>query len=179
MYAVSVAVSSGYCDGASHQRRDLYRQSPYDSGIMFLQTKAAAAKWPVKQQQLEQLTQAMASCCPSAAAAERQKQQRGFKDLEVLGLGAPVQRVAGASAGGGALAADDGLGDVELKQVKKRKKSKKLRGQNVPTDLVGVKGTGTSCVGVTEGNHQQQQQHQGSSPAKVVHKKVKKKQKSS
>lgn len=94
----AAACLAGYCDGASHQRKDLYRQSPYDSSIMFLQTSAAAKKWPVTQQLLADLQVAFAACCPSAAAAERQKKQRGLKDLEAKGYGAPVQKV-GAIAG--------------------------------------------------------------------------------
>jgi len=37
----------------------------------------------------------MAACLPSAAAAERQRKQRGLSDLELRGLGVPVQRTAG------------------------------------------------------------------------------------
>lgn len=93
----------GYCDGASHQRKDLYRQSPFDSSIFFLQTTAAAKKWPVSQQLLKELQLAFAACCPSAAAAERQKKQRGARDVEAKGYGVPVQKgpVAGAGKGTG------------------------------------------------------------------------------
>lgn len=113
------AADHGYCDGASHQRRDLYRQSPYDSSIMFLQTSAAAKKWPVSQQLRQELQHAFAACCPSAAAVERQKKQRGAKDLEARGYGVPVQKAAvqalGAAAGRSAAASKD-------KQKKKKKK---------------------------------------------------------
>jgi phosphorylated CTD-interacting factor 1 len=37
------AVDHGYCDGASHQRRDPYRQSPYDTCIFVLRTSKAVA----------------------------------------------------------------------------------------------------------------------------------------
>lgn len=77
---------AGYCDGASHQRKDLYRQSPFDSAVMFMQTTAAAKKWPVREQLLVDLRAAMAQCCPTTAAAERQRQQRGQRDMEWLGL---------------------------------------------------------------------------------------------
>eukprot|EP00878_Enallax_costatus_P022457 GHUV01023826.1.p1 GENE.GHUV01023826.1~~GHUV01023826.1.p1 ORF type:complete len:111 (+),score=52.98 GHUV01023826.1:641-973(+) len=53
---------------------------------MFLQTTAAAKKWPVREQLVADLRTAMAECCPTAAAAERQKQQRGQRDLEWQGL---------------------------------------------------------------------------------------------
>jgi hypothetical protein len=93
--------AAGYCDGASHQRKDLYRQSPFDSSILFLQTTAAAKKWPVSQQLLKDLQLAFAACCPSAAAAERQKKQRGLRDLEAKGYGVPVQKGPADGAGAG------------------------------------------------------------------------------
>lgn len=37
------AADHGYCDGASHQRRDPYRQSPYDTCVFVLRTSRAAA----------------------------------------------------------------------------------------------------------------------------------------
>jgi len=37
----------GFCDGASHQRKDTYRQSPYDTGVFIMQTTKAAGKWRV------------------------------------------------------------------------------------------------------------------------------------
>lgn len=87
---------------------------------MFLQTSAAAKKWPVSQQLRQDLQHAFAACCPSAAAAERQKKQRGAKDLEAKGYGVPVQKVAvqalGAAAGTSAAASKD---------KKRKKKTKK------------------------------------------------------
>jgi hypothetical protein len=122
---------AGYCDGASHQRRDLYRQSPYDSAILFLQTTAAAAKWQVRDGLLQQLQAAMASCCPSEAAAERQRKQRGLVDLEWRGLGTPVLRYEGGGEADGA----DGVQQqqqqidpgVEQRRKKKNKKQKKRK----------------------------------------------------
>lgn len=38
---------AGFLDGASHQRRDPYRQSPWDTGVFVLQTSRAARKWPL------------------------------------------------------------------------------------------------------------------------------------
>jgi hypothetical protein len=89
---VHVLPAAGYCDGASHQRKDFYRQSPFDSSIFLLQTTAAAKKWPVSEQLLKDLQVAFAACCPSAAAAERQKKRRGARDLEAKGYGVPVQK---------------------------------------------------------------------------------------
>jgi hypothetical protein len=45
---VIAAADHGFCDGASHQRRDLYRQSPYDSGVFVLQSSRGAAKWKLQ-----------------------------------------------------------------------------------------------------------------------------------
>jgi phosphorylated CTD-interacting factor 1 len=84
------AADHGYCDGASHQRRDLYRGSPFDTSVMCLQTSAAAAKWPVRAPVLEELRLALASCCPTAAAAERQKKKRGRDDLALRGAAVVV-----------------------------------------------------------------------------------------
>lgn len=38
---------AGFLDGASHQRRDPYRQSPWDTGVFVLQTSRASRKWPL------------------------------------------------------------------------------------------------------------------------------------
>lgn len=80
------AADHGFCDGSSHQARDPYRQSPFDSGLFILQTSAAAKKWGVTPPLVAQLRTAMAACVPSAAAAERQRKQRGQNDLEWQGL---------------------------------------------------------------------------------------------
>jgi hypothetical protein len=128
--------AAGYCDGASHQRRDLYRQSPYDSAILFLQTTAAAAKWQVRQGLLLQLQAAMASCCPSEAAAERQRKQRGLVDLEWRGLGTPVLKFEGGAQ------EDKGAHGVQQQQqqhvgagAEKQKKKKKQKKRKGPAEL--------------------------------------------
>ena len=36
----------GFCDGASFQRQDRFRDSPYDTVVFLLQNKAGAVKWP-------------------------------------------------------------------------------------------------------------------------------------
>lgn len=38
---------TGFCDGASHQRKDTYRQSPYDTVVFVIQTTKGAGKWRV------------------------------------------------------------------------------------------------------------------------------------
>ncbi len=80
------AADHGFCDGSSHQARDPYRQSPFDTGLFILQTSAGAKKWGVTPPLVAQLRTAMAACVPSAAAAERQRKQRGQNDLEWQGL---------------------------------------------------------------------------------------------
>jgi phosphorylated CTD-interacting factor 1 len=64
----------GFCDGASHARRDPFRASPYDTDVLVLQTRAAAAATPVRSDALEaELRAAFAACVPSLAAAKRQR----------------------------------------------------------------------------------------------------------
>ncbi|WIA19184.1 hypothetical protein OEZ85_003829 [Tetradesmus obliquus] len=166
---VVAAADHGYCDGASHQRCDLYRQSPYDSAILFLQTTAAAAKWPVHDGLLQQLQAAMASCCPSEAAAERQRKQRGLFDLEWRGLGTPVLKYEVDAEGEGSRdnqqqqQQQQQQGPAVAKQQKKRKKKRK------------------STTGPPEQQQQQQQgqtvQKQSSEQQDRPKKKQKKKQK--
>ena len=81
-----------YCDGSSHQARDPYRRSPFDTGLLILQTSAAAARWRVTPTLVQQLQTAMAACVPSAAAVERQRKQRGQNDLEWRGLVPPARQ---------------------------------------------------------------------------------------
>jgi len=70
------AADHGYCDGASHQRKDSYRVSCYDTGVFFLQTSAASKKWVVSDNFLEDLRIAMARSTPSTAAEMRQKRSK-------------------------------------------------------------------------------------------------------
>ena len=86
------AADHGYCDGSSHQARDMFRQSPFDTCLFMLQTSAAAARWRVTPPLAQQLQAAMAACVPSAAAAERQRKQRGANDLEWRGLVPPARQ---------------------------------------------------------------------------------------
>lgn len=102
---ILAAADHGYCDGSSHQARDLYRRSPFDSGLLVLQTSAAAARWRVTPPLLQQLQTAMAACVPSAAAVERQRKQRGQNDLEHRGLVPPARQAPPPAASPTALAA--------------------------------------------------------------------------
>lgn len=71
----------GFCDGAAHQRRDRYRESPYDTAVFFLQTDAAARRWPVDAAGLGELRAAMAEGKPTAAMQLRHdKAGRGTDD---------------------------------------------------------------------------------------------------
>jgi phosphorylated CTD-interacting factor 1 len=67
------AADHGYCDGASHQRRDPYRTSPYDSCIFVLQTAEAHAMNSVPDDFERELRVAMASAMPSLVQLKRQK----------------------------------------------------------------------------------------------------------
>lgn len=75
-HIVVAAVDHGYCDGASHQRKDSFRVSCYDTGVFFLQTSAAAKKWVVSEDILEDLRISMAQSVPSTAAEMRQKRSK-------------------------------------------------------------------------------------------------------
>ena len=77
---VVAAEDHGFCDGASHQRKDPYRESPYDTAVFVLQTEAGARKWPVTAgasdegvSLKEALVRAFAQGRPTAAAKKRQK----------------------------------------------------------------------------------------------------------
>uniref|UniRef100_A0A7S0L1P1 PCIF1 WW domain-containing protein n=1 Tax=Coccolithus braarudii TaxID=221442 RepID=A0A7S0L1P1_9EUKA len=70
------ATDHGFCDGASHQRQDPYRHSPYDTCVFVLQTAKASRKWPTAKPDFEaQLRAAMGKCVPSEAAVGRQLKQ--------------------------------------------------------------------------------------------------------
>jgi phosphorylated CTD-interacting factor 1 len=71
----------GFCDGAAHQRRDRYRDSPYDTALFFLQNDAGAAQWPASDGALDAVRRAMALALPTAAMRKRQKRDgRGTHD---------------------------------------------------------------------------------------------------
>ena len=77
---IVAADDHGFCDGASHQRKDPYRESPYDTAIFVLQTDSGARRWPVSNGDSEAgrsledaLRAAFAQGRPTAAAKKRQK----------------------------------------------------------------------------------------------------------
>jgi phosphorylated CTD-interacting factor 1 len=74
-FALAVAAADhGFCDGASHARKDPYRASPYDTDVLVLQSAAAAKARPVRAAELEaSLREAFAACVPSEAATKRQR----------------------------------------------------------------------------------------------------------
>jgi phosphorylated CTD-interacting factor 1 len=67
------AVDHGYCDGASHQRRDPYRASPYDTCVFVLQSSKAARDVGVKDTFATSVRVAMARAVPTLAQLKRQK----------------------------------------------------------------------------------------------------------
>lgn len=74
----------GFCDGAQHQRRDRYRESPFDTAVFVLQTDAGAAKWPVNSTIEQKLREAMSEAVPTPAAkARRLRDGRGLADADV------------------------------------------------------------------------------------------------
>lgn len=73
---------------------------------------------------MKQLQTALAGCCPTAAAAERQRQQRGLADLEWRGLGTPVAKYEG-DAVQGAAAGHEEQPQAEPVQARKKNKNKK------------------------------------------------------
>jgi hypothetical protein len=81
--AVPIAQADhGFCDGASHQRRDRYRISPYDTFFFFLQNEKAAEKWPVTDTAISELKAAMANGVPSPSMqARHDKAGRGTDDV--------------------------------------------------------------------------------------------------
>lgn len=75
--AITVAAADhGFCDGASHQRQDPFRASPYDTVIFVLQTDRAAKRWPAHDAFETEIRAGMAATVPLASAAERQEKKR-------------------------------------------------------------------------------------------------------
>jgi len=72
----------GFCDGASHQRRDRYRISPYDTFFFFLQNEKAEEKWPITDTAILELKESMANGVPSPSMqARHDKSGRGTDDV--------------------------------------------------------------------------------------------------
>jgi len=76
-FVLVAARDHGYCDGASHQRRDPFRGAQYDTGVFVLRTSKARRRRPLREGFEEALRGAMAAAIPSEAAAERARRERG------------------------------------------------------------------------------------------------------
>jgi len=71
----------GFCDGASHQRQDRYRDSPYDTEVFILQNDRGAARYPCTRQTEESIRQGFAAGIPTDAMRLRQgREGRGTAD---------------------------------------------------------------------------------------------------
>lgn len=95
------AADHGFCDGASHQRQDPFRASPYDTVVFVLQTERAARRWPAHDAFEAELRAAMAATVPLASAAERQdkkKRKRPPATGEEAGAPKSATRAAGGAA---------------------------------------------------------------------------------
>jgi phosphorylated CTD-interacting factor 1 len=72
----------GFCDGASHQRRDRYRDSCFDTAVFFLQNAQGKKSYPVTDQCVMELKSSMAQGKPSPSMRLRQeKEGRGTADV--------------------------------------------------------------------------------------------------
>ena len=76
-FVLVAAADHGYCDGASHQRRDPFRGAQYDTGVFVLRTSKARRRLPLRAGFEEALRAAMAAAIPSEAAADRARKERG------------------------------------------------------------------------------------------------------
>lgn len=75
-FFIVAASDHGFCDGASHQRKDPYRQSPYDTAIFVLQTDKASRKWLADDRFETELRDALALAVPLPSATKRQHKKR-------------------------------------------------------------------------------------------------------
>lgn len=73
----------GFCDGAQHQRKDRFRESPFDTFIYILQNDIAETKFPITNEIELDIRKAMAMAIPTDAMKERRlKEGRGFADAD-------------------------------------------------------------------------------------------------
>ena len=73
----------GFCDGAQHQRRDRFRESPYDTAVFVLQNSKGSTKWLVTPSVERAIRRSFACGVPSAQAIARRKREgRGFADAD-------------------------------------------------------------------------------------------------
>jgi hypothetical protein len=119
----------GFCDGAQHQRRDRYRDSPYDTYVLVLQNDAAAARWPCTGPPPPLLAAAASGAAGVAnpirsAATDGTRQSLAAALLEAFALAKPTAAaVARRATEGRGFADADGGGGV-FKGKKKRKDAK-------------------------------------------------------
>jgi len=73
------ASDHGFCDGASHQRKDPFRASPYATTCFILQTTRASTKWPANDSFEKDLRKAMALTVPLKSASARQEKRSHSK----------------------------------------------------------------------------------------------------
>ena len=73
----------GFCDGAQHQRRDRYRESPYDTAVFVLQNDPGFVQWTPNAAIERNLRRAFATGRPTEAAIARRKRDgRGYADQD-------------------------------------------------------------------------------------------------
>ena len=78
---VIVKEEHGYCDGASFQRQDRFRDSPYDTLVFLLQNQAGAKKWPASTEIEVRIRRGFAAGIPTEGMRLRQaKQGKGTAD---------------------------------------------------------------------------------------------------
>jgi hypothetical protein len=71
----------GFCDGASFQRQDRYRDSPYDTALFILQNKAGHTKYPCNANIEMRIREGFASGIPTEGMRLRQaKEGKGTAD---------------------------------------------------------------------------------------------------
>ena len=116
----------GFCDGAAHQRRDRYRDSPYDTALFFLQNGEGAAQWPASDGALDAVRRAMALALPTVAMRKRQKRDgRGTHD-EMRGTYKGKKSKANSAVGVRARKKAEGAEALRVrKRVKEREKKKR------------------------------------------------------
>jgi hypothetical protein len=78
---VIVKEEHGFCDGASFQRQDRFRDSPYDTVVFLLQNQAGAKKWPASTEIEGRIRRGFAAGIPTEGMRLRQaKQGKGTAD---------------------------------------------------------------------------------------------------
>ena len=111
--------------GASHQRADPLRASPYDTVVFVLQTERGSRKWPADGRFEAELRAAFAASVPLSSAAERQERKRKTPRREPkakrAGGGKPTEAEAdsdegegggGGGGGGGAAPSEELLAEL-------------------------------------------------------------------